>query len=295
MNALNEFWIRFKRNHLSVIGLVIVILLTLFTVGAQLFIHWNDVIAQNLPEALQPPSLKHPFGTDQLGRDIFNRVMYAARTSLIVGFMVVLIGMTLGTVTGLLAGYMGGWWDKVISRVADVILAFPFLLLAIAVSATVGPWMVEKMQYFGIRAFSTLPVILALGFASFPNYTRLVRGCVLSIKEEQFIDAARALGAKRRRIMLFHILPNLIGTLMVFGTLRISQAILAESGLSFLGLGAIPPEPTWGNMLSEGREYLLFHSWLPLFPGLAILITVLGFNFLGDGLRDVLDPHLKDQ
>jgi peptide/nickel transport system permease protein len=168
----------------------------------------------------------------------------------------------------------------VISRFSDVMLAFPFLLMAIAVTAALGP--------------SLWNLIIALGVATFPSYTRLVRGSVLAIKAEQFVDAAQSIGVGKVRIMLRHILPNLMGTLLVYGTLRVSTAILAESGLSFLGLGAQPPEPTWGNMLSDAREYLLFYRWLPLFPGLAILVTVLGFNLLGDGLRDILDPRLRD-
>lgn len=290
---IQEFWRRFRRNRLALIGLILVVLIHL-TAVASFAVSWDSVITQNLKEALQPPSSTHLFGTDFLGRDIFLRVIYASRTSLMVGIAVVLIGMTLGTALGLVAGYMGGWWDKVISRISDIMLAFPFLLLAIAVSATAGPLLQDFLKSHGLPTFSMLPVVLALGFATFPNYTRLVRGCVLSLKEEQFVDAARSVGVGPIRIMVTHILPNLIGTLLVFGTLRISAAILAESGLSYLGLGALPPEPTWGNMLSDGREYILFYAWMPLFPGLAILLTVLGFNFLGDGLRDLLDPRLKD-
>ncbi len=280
MTNYSEFWRRFRRNHLALSGLVVVLLLLVTGLASFIVAPWDKVVEQNLPNSLQPPSWQHPFGTDHLGRDIFLRIVYASRASLIVGFTVVFVGMTLGTFFGLLAGYLGGLWDRIISRFVDVMLAFPFLLLAIAVSAVLGP--------------SLINVIIALGIASFPAYTRLARGCVLSLKEEQFVDAARAIGVGRLRIMILHILPNLFGTLLVFGTLRISTAILAESGLSFLGLGAQPPEPTWGNMLSDGREYLLFYHWLPLFPGLAILITVLGFNFLGDGLRDLLDPRMKD-
>ncbi len=297
MNELNEFWRRFKRNKLALGGLCVVILLVLTALSASFIAPWDKVIENNLPEALEPPSWEHPFGTDHLGRDILLRIIYASRTSLLVGIMVVLIGMSIGTSLGLLAGYLGGWWDRLISRFVDIMLAFPFLLLAIAVAATVGPYLLEQMKEWNFPSFltfSSLPVILALGFATFPTYARLVRGSVLSLKEEQFVDAARGLGAGKMRIMFRHILPNLFGTLLVYGTLRISIAILAESGLSFLGLGAQPPEPTWGNMLSDGREYILFYNWLPLFPGLAILVTVLGFNFLGDGLRDLLDPRLKD-
>jgi peptide/nickel transport system permease protein len=302
MPEIKDFWRRLRRNRLALGGLIVVLVIVLTALGS-FFIPWNDVIDHNLQNALKPPSLEHPFGTDHLGRDVFMRVVYASRTSLLVGVMVVAIGMTLGTLLGLLAGYLGGWWDKIISRFVDIMLAFPFLLLAIAVSATAGPliqmelrdlWSSLLPKSWPSPTFSMLPVILALGFATFPSYTRLVRGCVLSIKEEQFVDSARGIGVGQLAIMLRHILPNLFGTLLVYGTLRISTAILAESGLSFLGLGAQPPEPTWGNMLSDGREYLLFYAWLPLFPGLAILFTVLGFNFLGDGLRDLLDPRMKD-
>jgi len=294
MEELREFWRRFRRNTTAMIGLLIVVFLAIIALTAPLTAPWDAVKSQNLMVALQPPSLDHPFGTDHLGRDMLTRILYGSQISLLVGFLVTAMGMVLGTLLGLLAGYLGGWWDRSISRFTDIMLAFPFLLLAIAVSATLGEGLLNELERLGIPTFSTLPVVLALGIASFPSYTRLVRGCVLSIKEEQFIDAARALGAGKRRIMLRHILPNLGGTLLVFGTLRISTAILAESGLSYLGLGAKPPEPTWGNMLSDGREYILFYPWIPLFPGLAILVTVLGFNFLGDGLRDLLDPHMKD-
>lgn len=296
MSDYAEFWRRFRRNPLAIIGLCVVILICLTALSSYIIAPHDKVISQDLRIALSPPSWQHPFGTDHLGRDIFLRVIYASRTSLLVGITVVAIGMSLGTFLGLMSGYFGGWVDSVISRVVDIMLAFPFLLLAIAVSATVGPLMLDWIASKGFdrSQFSMLPVIIALGFATFPSYTRLVRGSVLSIKEEQFVDAARAIGVTNLPIMYKHILPNLFGTLLVYGTLRVSTAILAESGLSFLGLGALPPEPTWGNMLSDGREYLLFYSWLPLFPGLAILVTVLGFNFLGDGLRDLLDPRMKD-
>jgi len=295
MSGFAEFWRRFRRNRLAVLGLVIVAILVVVAAASAFVIPYEEVIRQVPSRALLPPSWEHPMGTDHLGRDVFARIIYASKTSLLVGVTVVTIGMSIGTVLGLLAGYLGGWWERIIMRLVDIMLAFPFMLLAIAVSATIGPAMVDLMrENLGIAGFTSLPVILALGFATFPDYVRLVRGSVLSIREEQYVDAARALGAGKRRIMLMHILPNLVGTLLVYGTMKISTAILAESGLSFLGLGAQPPEPTWGNMLSEGREYLLFFSWLPLFPGLAILVTVLGFNFVGDGMRDVLDPHMKD-
>jgi peptide/nickel transport system permease protein len=280
MGDFHDFWRRLRRNTLAMVGLIVVIGLVVTAAASFVLAPYDKVIAQDFPKTLQPPSLQHPMGTDQLGRDVMLRVLYASRTSLLVGFTVVLIGMTVGTSLGLLAGYLGGWVDSVISRFSDVMLAFPFLLMAIAVTAALGP--------------SLWNLIIALGVATFPSYTRLVRGSVLAIKAEQFVDAAQAIGVGKVRIMLRHILPNLMGTLLVYGTLRVSTAILAESGLSFLGLGAQPPAPTWGNMLSDAREYLLFYRWLPLFPGLAILVTVLGFNLLGDGLRYILDPRLKD-
>ncbi len=280
MGDFHDFWRRMSRNTLAMIGLIIVSGLVVTALASIKLAPREDVIAQDFPSSLQPPSWDHPMGTDQLGRDVFLRVLYASRTSLLVGFTVVLIGMSVGTALGLMAGYLGGWVDSVISRVSDVMLAFPFLLMAIAVTAALGP--------------SLWNLIIALGVATFPSYTRLVRGSVLAIKAEQFVDAAHAIGVGKVRVMVRHILPNLLGTLLVYGTLRVSTAILAESGLSFLGLGAQPPEPTWGNMLADAREYLLFYRWLPLFPGLAILVTVLGFNLLGDGLRDILDPRLRD-
>lgn len=281
MKEWREFARRFWRNRLAVVGLVLVGVVLLMVAASFVLVRGDLAIEQELPKALQPPSAAHWLGTDHLGRDVFLRILKGSQISLAVGITVVGIGMTIGTVLGLLAGFLGGWWDRIISRIVDIMLAFPFLLLAIAVSAVV-------------EEPSLKSVIIALGFASFPSYVRLVRGCVLSIKQEQFVDAARSIGVSRRRIMLRHILPNLFGTLLVYGTLRVSTAILAESGLSFLGLGPQPPTPTWGNMLSDGREYLLFYAWLPLFPGLAILITVMGFNLLGDGLRDILDPRMKD-
>jgi len=279
-SEIREFCQRLIRNRTALIGLVMVVLVLLMALLSVPLASPERVIGQNLPNALQAPSMAHPMGTDHLGRDVLARVLHGSRVSLLVGITVVAIGMTLGTVLGLAAGFFGGWVDSVISRFTDIMLAFPFLLMAIAVAAVLGP--------------SLRNVILALGFASFPAYVRLVRGCVLSIREEQFIAAARSIGVSRRAIMLRHILPNLGGTLLVYGTVRVSTSILAESGLSFLGLGPQPPWPTWGNMLSDGREYLLFFHWLPLFPGLAILITVLGFNLLGDGLRDILDPKMRD-
>ncbi len=272
-------WVKFSRDKVAVLGLGIVIALALAAIASIWIAPFSAVAGQNLKDALQPPSAEHWMGTDQFGRDVGLRVLYGARISLFVGFVAVAIGMSIGLVLGTSAGYFGGLWDTLVMRLTDIMLAFPFLLLALAITAALGP--------------SLQNVLLALGIASFPSYTRLVRGNVLSLREEDYVDAAKVAGAGAGRIMFRHLIPNLFGTLIVYGTLRVSTAILAEAGLSYLGLGAQPPTPTWGGMLSEGRDYILFFEWLPLFPGLAILLTVTGFNLLGDGLRDALDPKTR--
>lgn len=277
--SLRTVWIKFKRDKAAIAGLGIVIALVLAALSSYIIAPWNAVTAQNLAGALQPPGAGHWMGTDQFGRDVALRILYGARISLFVGFVAVAIGMSIGLVLGTSAGYFGGWWDSLVMRITDIMLAFPFLLLALAITAALGP--------------SLQNALLALGIASFPSYTRLVRGSVLTLREENYVDAAKVAGASSNRIMFRHLMPNLFGTLIVYGTLRVSTAILAEAGLSYLGLGAQPPTPTWGGMLSEGRDYILFFEWMPLFPGLAILLTVTGFNLLGDGLRDALDPKTR--
>lgn len=277
--SLKTVWVKFRRDKAAIAGLIIVILLALAALLSVWLAPFSAVSGQNLEIALQPPSWDHWMGTDQFGRDVGLRILYGARISLFVGFVAVAIGMGIGLVLGTSAGYFGGWWDLLVMRITDVMLAFPFLLLALAITAALGP--------------SLQNALLALGIASFPSYTRLVRGNVLSLREENYVDAAKVAGAGANRIMFRHLMPNLFGTLIVYGTLRVSTAILAEAGLSYLGLGAQPPTPTWGGMLSEGRDYILFFEWMPLFPGLAILLTVTGFNLLGDGLRDALDPKTR--
>lgn len=277
--SLRTVWIKFRRDKTAIAGLVIVICLVLAAVLSVFIAPFEAVATQNLENALQPPSWDHWMGTDQFGRDLALRVLYGSRISLFVGFVAVSIGMSIGVILGTSSGFFGGWWDTFVMRVTDIMLAFPFLLLALAITAALGP--------------SLQNALLALGIASFPSYTRIVRGQVLTLREENYVDAARVAGASNSRIMFRHLVPNLFGTLIVYGTLRVSTAILAEAGLSYLGLGAQPPTPTWGGMLSEGRDYILFFEWIPLFPGLAILLTVTGFNLLGDGLRDALDPKTR--
>ena len=257
------------------VGAVIVLL----TVVAALAAPWAvpyDPSSQQLSLRLERPSPSHPFGLDELGRDIFSRVLAGARISLMVGITVVGISSIAGIVLGAIAGYFGGWLDEAISRSIDVLLAFPGILLAIALVAVLGP--------------SLKNVVMALSAIGWVGYARLVRGQVLRAREFEFVQAARALGARTPRILFRHVVPTTLPAVMVQATLGMAGAILAEASLSFLGLGVQPPTPSWGTMLNGGRVHLLDAPHLTIFPGAAIAVLVLGFNFLGDGLRDVLDP-----
>ncbi len=235
-----------------------------------------DPSAQNLPLRLVGPTLAHPFGLDELGRDVFARVLVGARISFLVGLVVVSVSGLFGTLLGAIAGYFGGWIDDVISRVIDTLMAFPGLLLAIALVAVLGP--------------SLTNALVALTVIGWVGYARLVRGQVLRAREFEYVQAARALGATTSRVLLRHVVPTAIPALVVQATLGMAGAVISEAALSFLGLGVQPPTPSWGTMLSGGRVHLLDAPHLTVFPGLAIAILVLGFNFLGDGLRDFIDP-----
>ena len=235
-----------------------------------------DPVLVNAGPFLGKPGVPHFFGCDQFGRDVFSRVVYGARISLTVGFIASLFGVTIG----LIAGYYGGWVDNAWMRIIDIMLAFPGILLAMAIVAILGPSLVNMM--------------VAVGISAIPGYARLVRGSVLSAREHVYVEAARSVGVPNRLIVTRHILPNVVAPVIVAATLGIGTAILWAAGLSFLGLGSQPPEPEWGRMLSEGRGYLRDHWWISTFPGLAIMVTVLGVNMIGDGLRDALDPRLKE-
>lgn len=245
-----------------------------------------DPLAQDLLTRLKPPvwqedgSIDHPLGTDNLGRDVLARILHGSRISLLVGFTAVLLSEIIGIFLGLLSGYYGRTLDTIIMRTADIFMAYPFMLLTISVIAVLGNSMAN--------------LILVLGISDWVIYARTIRGSVLSLKEKEFVEAARSVGTRHSAIIRRHILPNVISPLLVLGTLRVANVIIWESGLSFLGMGVPPPAPTWGRMLAEGRVYIGDAWWLATFPGLAIMLTILSINLLGDGLRDALDPRLRN-
>lgn len=269
---------RLFRNKAAVIGLVFLIIVVASALLASTIAPY-DPIRMIPEERLSPPSAKHWLGSDIYGRDILSRILYGASISLQVALVSVSVGASVGTLLGLLAGYFGHWTDELIMRLIDVMLAFPGILLALTIVAFLGPNLINA--------------IIAVGIAHVPSYARLVRGCVLSAKENLYVDAARATGCSNPRILFRHILPNVIAPLIVLSTLGMAWAILNVAGLSFLGLGAKPPTPEWGSMLSEGRDYLRVAPWIATFPGFAIMLLVIAVNVLGDGLREGLDPHMK--
>jgi peptide/nickel transport system permease protein len=265
------------RNNTAKLGFAIVVLNIIVASFAPFIAPYDPEVA-NLSEIVQPPSPRHLLGADELGRDILSRIAYGSRISLTLGIVSIGIALFGGVSLGGFGAYSGGWADLIIMRFIDVLLAFPTLLLAIIVVSILGP---------GIRN-----AMIAVGVAQLPVYARLVRGVILSIKEQEFVVAAQAIGASDLRIMTRHVLPNSVAPIIVQATLNIASAILSAAALGFLGLGAQPPTPEWGTMLSKGRLYLRVAPHVTTFPGLAILITVLGFNLFGDGLRDALDPKM---
>ncbi|MBU8609570.1 ABC transporter permease [Bacillus pumilus] len=268
----------FFQHKLAVIGSVIVFLFLILAIFAPLIAPFG-INEQSLGERFSAPSAAHWFGTDDFGRDIFSRVVHGARISLWVGFFSVLGSVILGTLLGLIAGYGGRVLDAVISRVFDILLAFPSILLAIAIVSILGP--------------SLQNALIAIAIINVPTFGRLVRSKVLSIKQEEYVLAAKAIGMSHRRIVLRHILPNSMVPVIVQATLAIGTAIIEAAALGFLGLGAQAPSPEWGKMLADARPYLVQAPWTLIFPGVAIMLTVLGFNLMGDGLRDTLDPKMK--
>jgi len=269
---------RLIRNRAALAGLVVLALLALMAIVAPLIAPYDpNVIAPTAP--LHGPSTSHPFGTDQFGRDILSRIIFGSRLSFEVGFIAVGLSMIVGVALGLASGYYGRAIDAIVMVVIDIMLAFPGILLALAIIAILGP--------------SLLNLMIAVGISGIPSYTRIVRGATLGVKQQPYIEAARVSGARNTVIIARHILPNVLAPVIVLATLGIGGAILVGASLSFLGLGAKPPTPEWGAMLSAGRNYLTVAWWITLFPGLAIMLTVLSINMVGDGLRDALDPRLK--
>ena len=272
----SRFWYRFTRNRMALFGAIIIALLLVSALLAPVIAPY-DPIKTNVRERLQGPSAKHLFGTDDLGRDIFSRVLYGTRISLKVGLVSVSIATSIGMMLGLFSGYLGGWVDTLVMRVMDVLFAFPAVLLAIAIMAVLGQ--------------STTNVMIAVGIVYVPIFARITRGSVLAVRELEFIEAARCVGLRDVDIVFRHVLPNALDAVIVQISLATAFAILAEAALSFLGLGTQPPDPSWGSMLSFGREYMLEAPWWTIFPGLAIFLTVLALHLIGDGLRDALDPR----
>ncbi len=285
IRLLGETVREIARRPSALIGGVLFCAIVLTSIGFPLFYN-VDPLKQDLLVRLAPPawmdggSWLHPLGTDNLGRDILARILYGSRISLMVGFSSVLVAELVGIILGLISGYYGGRIDDIIMRIADVFMAYPFMLLTISIIAVLGS--------------SIFNLILVLGLSDWVTYARTVRGSVLSLKEKEFVEASRAVGTPNRVIIFRHILPNVLSPLLVLGTLRVANIIIWESGLSFLGMGAPPPAPTWGRMLAEGRIYITEAWWLVTFPGLAIMFTILSINLLGDGLRDALDPRLRN-
>ncbi|WP_243109426.1 ABC transporter permease [Anaerophilus nitritogenes] len=274
-----EVWRRLKQNKSAMVGLLIIIILILSAILAP-FIAPYGIDDQDLLNTLQTPSKDHWMGTDNFGRDIFSRIVYGSIISLQVGFISVGIAMIVGGSLGAIAGYYGGKLDNLIMRMMDILLAIPSILLAISIVAALG---------HGLKN-----VMIAVGISSIPSYARIVRASVLTLKDQEFVEAARAVGTNNTRIILKHIIPNSMAPIIVQATLGVAGAILSAAGLSFIGLGIQLPTPEWGAMLSSGRQFIRDYPHMTAFPGLAIMITIFGLNLLGDGLRDALDPRLKN-
>jgi len=279
-SQISEIWHNFKKNKGAVLGLIVLAIIIVTSLIANFVIDYDTkIIRQVVSERLQGPSTKHFFGTDQYGRDIFLRILYGARYSLAIGFLSVMVSLAIGGVLGIIAGYVGGVVENIIMRLCDVFSSIPSLLLAICISTAFGA--------------STLVLMFSVGIVSVPAFARVARAAVMTVVDSEYIEAARAAGATKMRIMFTHILPNSLAPIIVQVTMRVGSAITTASSLSFLGLGVPTPAPEWGGMLSESRAFIRDYSYMTMFPGIAIVITVLSINLIGDGLRDAMDPKLK--
>ncbi len=275
-----SIWHQLRKNKGAIMGLVLLVVIIVVALGSPYFFDYEtQVIANNIKERMQPPSAEHWFGTDDMGRDIFARVCYGARYSLAVGIIAVMFALVFGVTLGAAAGYIGGVFEDVTMRVCDIFSSIPSVLMAIAVVSALGK--------------STFNLMLAVGIASTAPFVRVARAAVLTIRGEEYNESARAIGVPEWQIVATHILPNCVSQIIVQATLRVGSAIISAAQLSFLGLGVPAPAPEWGSMLSAGRAYIRDYSYMTLYPGLAIMVTVLSLNLIGDGLRDALDPKLK--
>jgi len=273
-----RWWRRFARNRGAVFGLGVLVVIVLMSVFAPLLAPY-DPLEQGVGPALQRPSLEHWAGTDSFGRDLLSRIIYGARIALVVGLVSVALAMVIGVTLGLAAGYYGGWLDIVVMRVMDGLFAFPIIILAIAMMAIMG--------------FGVLNVIIAVAVGFIAPFARVTRADVLAVKEEPYVEAARLAGVSGPAIIMRHVLPNVMAPIIVQAALRVSGAIITEAGLSFLGLGPPPPNPVWGSMIAEGRNFIVMAPHVSTFPGIALMLAIVGLNLLGDGLRDTLDPRLR--
>lgn len=268
-------WAKLKKKKAALLGLAVILFFTILAVSAP-FLPIPDPVQTNWGLIRTPPSAEHWFGTDEIGRDVLSRMIWGSQASLLAGVVSVMIAIGLGVPLGLISGYFGGWCDQIIQRLTDAVLALPFLIMAIALAAFLGPSLTNAM--------------IAIGLSAVPLFIRLTRGQVLAVKTEDYVESARAIGLSHLRIMARYILPNVFPQILVQATLTVATAIIAEASLSFLGLGQQPPAPSWGSMLNTAKNFLETAPWLALWPGVAIFLTVIGFNLLGDGLRDALDP-----
>lgn len=279
-SELGEIWRRLRKNKAAVLGLVLLFIIFMSALFADvLYDYETEVVLPNYSSTLIAPCLEHPLGTDELGRDVLARIVHGSRLSLEIALLSTAISLSVGGIIGAYAGYIGGRFDSVMMRIMDIFLAIPNMLLALAIVAALGP--------------NLMNLIIAIAISDIPRFARILRSTVLSIKDNDFVEAARAAGAKRSTIVFREVIPNCLAPLIVQASIVMAAAIILAAGLSFLGLGVQPPAPEWGAMLSSGRAYIRDYQYLVLFPGLAIVITVLAFNLLGDGLRDALDPRLK--
>lgn len=277
---VKEIWKRFSKNKIAMAGMIIFVIIILLTVFADLIVPYSKALDQDIVNRLQGPSLEHFFGTDGYGRDIFARILHGGRRSLLMGIVAVIVGIIFGGILGACAGYYGGKVDTIIMRLMDTIMGIPFMLLALAIVAALGAGLTN--------------VLIALVISMIPSYTRIIRSAILTVVGQDYIEAAKSCGSPDRFIILKHIIPNAIGPVIVQATMSVGTMIIWAASMSFLGMGVQPPTPEWGYMLSEGKDYMMKAPHLVIFPGLAIVLTALSLNLLGDGLRDALDPRLKD-